>query len=466
MTEKLLSTILIIGLGFFQLHAQHTSPLLSGKVEISITEGTFECDLTLSDIPTIEDYFIRINAGMNILHIRSKKPYDFLIYFKKSLKDTLSSGETAAYYFEDNSGKGKFLPEEIQFRYVGKFPVASDTLEYYSRKDWKGNIAFNGKSVRTDAFQSAWYPIIYDIAKDKLYHKVRYDFELSCADCSTLHVNGNPPVKGSRHRFKSELPVGPALYSGNFEFISKSDTYLLNADLLREEADKFEEVVSSYKAFYEQNLNIPFEQVTTFVETTPTSLKDGFMYVSYPTIYSIGWGEGLRGIFDPEKENHNKKMIAHELGHYYSGTLKVFNSPIGNVLSEGLAEFLSMKVLAEFIGEKEFNADLKRKYELSTRLNPTPISQIGTEEDLGNRYIYAYRYFPLLLHAIEKEIGQKRMWQWLQNVFKSEIDYTDYEYLLLSLANVVSEEELKVVRKKLLESSASLKNIRDNLGIE
>jgi hypothetical protein len=463
--NKLLILLLILQLSSLKPCAQNSSPYLSGKINISVTEGTFECNLTLKDIPDISDYFIRINSGMNILHIRSKKPVDYLIYYNKSFNDTLSTGETSAYYFKDNSGQGKFLPEEIQFRYVGKFPVASDTINNYSRKDWKGNIAFNGMSVRTDAFQSAWYPVIYDIEQDRMYHKVRYDLQISCSDCSTLYVNGNPPVKAREYNFISELPVGPALYIGNFDFIAKSDTYLLNSDITQEEAASFEDIISTYKTFYERNLNIPFEQVTTFVETTPTSLKDGFLYVSYPTIFSIGWDEGLKGILNPKRANYYKKLIAHELGHYYSGTLKTFNSPIGNVLSEGFAEFLSMKVLAEYADKEEFNADLRRKFELSKKLIPNPISNIETEEDLGNRYLYAYRYFPLLLMGIEKEIGEEKMWQWLSDIFKSDSNYTDYEYLIGTLGKIVSKEELKNITTNFMESSESINNIKNTLGI-
>jgi len=463
--NKILVIIIFLQLSSLKIYAQNSSPHLSGEINISVTEGTFECDLTLKDIPDISDYFIRINSGMNILHIRSKKPEDFLIYYNKSFNDTLSTSETSAYYFKDNSGNGKFLPEEIQFRYVGKFPVASDTINNYSRKDWKGNIAFNGMSVRTDAFQSAWYPVIYDIAMDKMYHKVRYDLHISCTDCSTLYVNGNPPQKAKEYNFISDLPVGPALYIGNFDFIAKSDTYLLNSVLTKDEANKFEDIVSTYKTFYEQNLNIPFEQVTTFIETTPTSLKDGFLYVSYPTIFSIGWDEGLRGILNPKRANYYKKLIAHELGHYYSGTIKTFNSPIGNVLSEGFAEYLSMKVLAEYIGMEEFSTDLRKKFDLSKKLNPNPISKIKTEEDLGNRYLYAYRYFPLLLHSIEKEIGEEKMWQWLSDIFISASNITDYEYLISMLGKIVSKEELKNIRTNFMESSESINNIKNTLGI-
>jgi hypothetical protein len=152
--------------------AQENTPTLKGKVKISILEGTFECDLTIANIPKIQDYVIRLNSGMNLLHIKSKKPNEFVLGYRKSDKDSTSTGESSAYYFADNTGKGKFLPQELQFRYVGKFPVANDTIQNYTRQDWKGNIAFNGLSVRTDGRQSAWYPYLYDAKKDVSYEEM------------------------------------------------------------------------------------------------------------------------------------------------------------------------------------------------------------------------------------------------------------------------------------------------------
>lgn len=72
--------VLTIILSSIQLQAQEKAPMITGKVNISIKEGTFECDVTLSDIPHLKDYFIRLNSGMNVLHFRSKEPNDFLIY--------------------------------------------------------------------------------------------------------------------------------------------------------------------------------------------------------------------------------------------------------------------------------------------------------------------------------------------------------------------------------------------------
>lgn len=133
--------------------AQEKAPLIKGKVEISIKEGTFDCDLIIRDIPEIEDYLILVNAGMNIAYIRNME--DNTTFSCNKLYNSDISDECFGYFMENK--KGKFLPDGLRFRYTGKFPVQNDTSKMRGGGDWKGNIAFNGTSVRTDGRQAGWY---------------------------------------------------------------------------------------------------------------------------------------------------------------------------------------------------------------------------------------------------------------------------------------------------------------------
>lgn len=169
------------------LYPQEKAPLPSGKVSISITHGTFECDLTFSDIPPVKEYFLRINRGMNVLHFRDVEQDGHMLGYDISHDDKKSLGESSAYYFPGNVRGTKFLPKAVALKYVGKYPVVSDTLgNNHSKQDWKGNIAFNGYSVRTDGRQSAWYPVLYDVVEDKIYENMRCDLNIECLDCNTL----------------------------------------------------------------------------------------------------------------------------------------------------------------------------------------------------------------------------------------------------------------------------------------
>lgn len=65
MFKKLLIVALLISVS--QLcQAQEVVPTLTGTVAISVEQGTFTCDLVLADIPRVQDYYIRLNAGINI----------------------------------------------------------------------------------------------------------------------------------------------------------------------------------------------------------------------------------------------------------------------------------------------------------------------------------------------------------------------------------------------------------------
>jgi hypothetical protein len=424
------------------MFSQDNAPHLKGKVNISIKEGTFECDLTLSNIPRIKDYLIRLNSGMNLLHIRSKKPNNFVLGYDKSDKDSTSTGESSAYYFPGNTKNTKFLPEELQFRYVGKFPVANDTIDNFSKQDWKGNIAFNGMSVRSDGSQSACYPIKYDAKKDIAYDRVVYDIEFKCADCSTIYVNGNKPVSSNSAHLLSNEPQEMALYCGNYDVVDDGNIAILNPKFPDEKIKQFSILVSSYKKYYEQKLNIKFNQTPTFINTTPTSKKNGWLFVSYPTIMGIGWGRfGLAGIFEEKSQKFYKPLIAHELGHYYFGTVKVFNSELGDMMSEGFTEYMSLKLTEDIQEVTAYNEVLEKKYKNLKDFKPNPLSMIKSITDISDRETFVYDYAPIIFIAIEKEIGKKKMWEWLKNILETKAEFTNYDFLVSTLKNTLNNNK-------------------------
>lgn len=452
----LIKVIFFTFLPFASLSAQESSPLLTGKVEISIKEGTFDCDLTLSHIPELKDYFIRINSGMNMLHMKSKNPNNFLLRFHKSRADSLSSPESTAYFFKNDTAK--FLPKVIQFKYVGKFPVVTDTVENYSQKDWKGNIAFNQNSVRSDGRQSAWYPVLYDIENDKILHELRYDITISCKDCSTLYINGNAPVKAQTHNFKSKTSQELTLFCGNYDYSNVDNTFILNADLNEDEIQDFSQLVNSYKNFYSKKLQIPFEQPISFVQTTPTSKKDAWMFVSYPTIMNIGWKTGLKNMVDVKNQNWFRPFIAHELGHFYFGTYKTFNSELGDMMSEGFSEYLSLKLTEDIIGKATYQENISKKIKNLENYSAKPFVAINSSEDY-NRQLYVYNYAPIIFLAIEKEIGKKQMWEWLKTILETPTKFTDYHFLKYTLQITLNDDKkFNLLKIKYLESEKSLEN--------
>lgn len=465
MKKKLINFLMFSIIVFQSAKGQDTIPVLKGTVNISITKGTFECDLILDNIPRIKDYVIRLNSGMNILYFKSLDK-NFLIHFDKSFSDTLSTGESNAYYFSDNTGKGKFMPHSLEIRYTGMYPVATDTVKNYSVEDWKGNIAFNGYSVRTDGYQSCWYPVLYDITKDVVHNKVKYDLQIYCSDCSVIYLNGNVPVKGTKAKLKSNVPLDLSIYSGKYKIINIDSTYFLNPDINEAQIREFGNQTNTFKKFFEDKLMIPYKTAITYVQTTPTSKNNAWLFVSYPTIYNIGYGKyGMKGLFDKQRGNWFNPYIAHELAHYYFGTYKVFNSELGDMMTEGFSEYLSLKVAKQFVADSICQKKINDKVIALKNFAAVPFAKVQSNADYKNRELYVYYYAPLIFTAIEKEIGEQAMWSWLRAILNTPAEHTNYEFFKNTLSTALQDKEkVAMIESNYFDSNNSLDNAINKIG--
>jgi hypothetical protein len=464
--NKLFVVVAALLLLLFQsAYGQDDIPVLKGTVNISVAKGTIECNLILSNVPRINDYVIRINSGMNMRYFRSVDK-GFLIGYDKSFTDTLSTGESSAYYFSDNTGKGKFLPKAIQFRYVGMYPVILDTIKEYSRNDWKGNLAFNGYSVRADGNQSCWYPVLYDIKKDKAISKLKYDLEINCPDCNTLYVNGCLPVKGPKAHFKSDAPLEISMFCGNYRTANIDGTYILNPDMNEGQIKMFGAVTNSYKKYYEDKLLVPYKKAITYIQTTPTSKDNAWLFVSYPSIFNIGYGKyGLKQFLDQNDGDWFKPYVAHELGHYYFGFYKSFNSELGDMMSEGFSEYLSLKITQELISDSIYRKKISEKINDLGHVQTVSFARVKSANDYNNRDLYVYNYAPIIFLAIEKEIGQQNMWKWLNRILETQTAFTNYAFLEQTLDTVLQDSnKLAQIESKYFDSEKSLENAIATIG--
>src|ERR1700712_4776354 len=138
--------ILLFTLLFFKTAiSQEKSPMIKGNVDISIKKGTIACDFIMSDMPDIPYYVIRLNSGMNIRYFKDVKRSPEPLYYDMDKKDTLLADETAAYLMHENTGNpDRYLPKELEVKYLSMFAVVPDSASGYMGQDWRGNIAFNG----------------------------------------------------------------------------------------------------------------------------------------------------------------------------------------------------------------------------------------------------------------------------------------------------------------------------------
>ena len=89
-----------------------------------------------------------------------------------------------------------------------------------------------------------------------------------------------------------------------------------------------------------------------------------------------------------------------------------------------------------------------------------PISQIKLKKDFGkNYYPYVYNYFPTVLLAIEKEIGEKKMWKWVKLLLTTDADLTNYDFLKQTFIEAIDNtKKSNYLIKKYFISKNSLEN--------
>ena len=211
---------------------------------------------------------------------------------------------------------------------------------------------------------------------------------------------------------------------------------------------------------------IPYKGNVTFIQTTPTASKDhAFLFVNYPSILNVGVGKyGLASTFDHKHGDNSKAFIAHELGHYYFGTILPSNTVFGPIINEGFTEFLSFKIKKSLISDSLYQTDIKAKANSLRSFKTNPLSKIKSEADMKGREFYIRIYVPVLLCAIEKEIGEKAMWNWLRTMLLEKTGLTDYAFLERTFCKSQSKDKnAPQIADKFFKSEDSVKYIMETI---
>lgn len=464
-------TVTIIALSFLAAisgHAQDSIPYITGTVHLSVAQGTIECDLTMQRHPFIEDYLIRINSGMNIRYFKSLDGGN-KIYYDRSVADSTGTDESNDYSFPaDPKVGGKFLPKAIRFRYTGKYPIVRDTTMAgeVSVIDWRGNIACNGYSIRADGLQSCWYPVLYDIKTKKRYERVKFDLDIDCPDCQVIYINGMAPVTGTHAHFHSDVPRELFLFAGNFPVVNSQGTYFLDPGLNESQLLSFTKMTTDIKRFYESRLGVPFTDPITYVQAGSTAPEHAFTFVAFPSIVNVSLSQySLSSFGDPRKNTWLVETMSHELGHFYFGTLRSFNTFFDPVLDEGLAEFLALNVLQSQQADSIYQKTLARKIKALKDFKPLPFTRLRSEADFHDRELYVYYFTPIVFLAIQKEIGDKATWEWMRQLLQLPTRWTDYAFLEATLKKALGDDaRLAALRAKYFDSDEALANALEEIG--
>lgn len=440
------------------------TPHISGTIQLSISKGIIECDLKVDNIPNINGYSIMLNSGFNVQYFRdSSDSHNY--YYEKYYNE--QSYEAFQYYFPNNDNTARFLPNSFYIKYVGAFPVINDTLKMGSGEDWKGNIAFNGKYMRASE-QSAWYPILYDTLNDVSYEKVTYDLNIICDKDESIYLNGSNPVKSMNAHFKSDTPLDLMFFVGQYDYSNKNKTWFINTFLNEEEQNALCRWSDKITEYYEAKLKIPYGSPVTFLGATPVSKYQNWMFVTYPTIVVIGREPyNIKGYFNPNtnqiKDSSSIEFFSHEFGHYYFGTYFNPNAELKWIFLEGITEYMSLQIIRDLLGEERYEKNIQNYIEQIKDVEITPLNEIKSGENIDNNY--KYNYIPLLISALENQIGQKNVWKWLNYVLESKNVKTNYHFFNKSLLESgITEKEFNDFENYYIKADNAKKNLIESFN--
>ncbi len=452
---KFLLSFLAVFIGCTQLKAQ--IPHLSGKVDIVMATGQITCDLTISNIPDMgRDYQVLLNKGFNIKAIRDfqNNTLEYSGFYGGTMR---GEGLVYAPQVKDST---MVNPRQLRFTYTGAFPVYRDTLNFI---DFKGLIAFNGKTMRA-ADQSKWYPIIYDVKNDRLIEQVTFDIQVTSKDARTLFVNGDLPKPGPVAGFQSSIPIAPMLFIGDYGVQKTANALFLNTEMNEKQLTIFEQNIAEIKAFYYAKLKIPYETKNVFIEHQAVEkYRKGrsWGFVAFPTIAFAGFA--LNDMIDEQhskfKDSTDYPYIAHEIAHYYFGNVLQPNATLFWFFLESTAEYLSVKAGEAKFGKQFGSIYFREKASALKELKVKPLNSITDMNQLSGTY--RYNYGPFLLRGLEQIVGEAQVYKFLNACLTAKQGLTNYDFLKANaLRSGIGKNDWEIFERDFLQSENAVSLIR------
>ncbi|HGM5035757.1 TPA: hypothetical protein ACKPZU_001521 [Stenotrophomonas maltophilia] len=433
-----LSALLAPAAAFAAQPQPPSTPLTTGSVRLDITSGRVEGDVCVSNRPAGSLNTFVLNAGLNVARVTDGDGarLDFQGWYAPGV-----DGEARVYTVAKPSAT-------LCVQYVGAFPVY---VRHDAPTDFKGLMAFNGDSARFTE-QSAWLPQEFDPKARVRSSESRYDLQVDCNGCRFLYLNGSPAIEGAQGRFRSDKARPILLFGGSGPITRTAQVTILNETLPAAKVQALSSTVQKVADVHSRYMGVPLADRPTFLRMVTLNQierdREGseWGFATWPTIAMSG---SIGNVADSllaggEKAERRVQYIAHEMGHYYFGTLNRPQGPYFWVLLESSAEFLSIKALREISGDAAADRHIARLQSAIDKMEkPLPaFDAIDGNSDLGE--LYRYGYGPLLLLSLEKQVGEAKMqafmrgllaapspknWAELQGIaLKAGIDARDWEH--------------------------------------
>ena len=441
-------------------------PHLAGKVYLDFDRGYLAGDLTLSNLPELgSSYRIQLNRGINIKSIKVDTIPLFYQYW--NVPTDLYAAEYALLHNEKDS---VVSPSLIKINYVGAFPVYQ---QEYNAFDDAGIIAHNGITFRAKP-QAAWYPLLKNLNTGETITDYTYNIVVECPDCKEIYVNGSPPQKENVGRFVSKVPRGLMLFAGDFTSVEGEGVSFINTTLTPEERALFSRLLGQIKEYYEEKFSIHYSDKPVLLQhTSIEKFSPGRSWgsVVYPTFTVTG--QDFKTYLTLPKQEFSSwgyhAFFAHELAHFYFGSLFRSTGPLQHILGESIPEYLAMKAVGHTYGSDTLQRMIQDKinhlkeYQKKNKA-PLPLTRLSEAEQVNS--FYRYQLGPLLLFYMEQLVGEKKLFSVIEHVIKDKfVAQADYPYLKRKFLQAnISQDVIKQLEESLFASESYLEVLGKKLG--
>ena len=382
------------------------APHLTGAVDLDLPRGLIAADVCVSNLPEGDTLHFVLNRGLNIKSIRNAA--GATLPFVGDVK--LQAGDVGLRYAVRDTTKASGT---LCIAYTGAYPIYNIEADTFRSTDHSGVIAFNGRTVRARG-ETFWYPVVYAPATDRLHGGVSYTLRVRCPTCAAVYLNGSPPKRGLNAEFRSAEPREAILFAGEFPVVEVGGSVFLGEQIAADTARAFLTEFDRIARFYEDFLKVPYGRGAVFIRVHPVRRErygQLWGFFAWPTFGLAGLNFGDFATILQDTAAARAPLLgflAHEMAHYYFGTVLSSSGAYEQFYSEPFANYLGLKAVRRFIGEDAYRSGLRTHYQ-NVLAGPELPSLDRADRHALSRDLYRYQYGPLLLFALEREIGEARM---------------------------------------------------------
>lgn len=402
---------------------------LTGAVDVDLLQGRVAADVCLRGAPVRGDTtWFALHRGMNVKRVRNTAGR--ALPFSTTYRD-----QALHYAVRDTAAAGG---DGVCVEYTGAYPVYDVRADDYRDGDGSGVIAFNGTTLRARG-ESRWYPAPLDAAGAPDDH-LAYRLRVRCAACTRLYVNGAPPAPGPEAELASDVPRELLLWIGDYPAARVDGTWFLGETVAEDTARLFLARVGEIQRFYEGFVGVPYGPTPDVLRIIPVSIPVSrfgryqfWGFLADPALGLAGRitiGDFVQILGDPQHPGRAPLLgvLAHELAHrYFAGALAPAG-PYSQLFGEPFSNYLDLHARRRFFGEEAYRAGVRAMRERALDGPDLPaLDTAAPAEIASDRYRYAVA--PLLLVALESEVGEARMRAFLRALLTTpaaERDPLDY----------------------------------------